>query len=198
MASKATLRKELRERLKGMDSAERVQKSTAIVAVLDEMLGERKGMTKVLTFAALSEEPDLGLLWGSLHPVEWIFPRVEQGGELSLWSVEDPTDLERGAYGVMEPMRSRCEEVAPKGLEVILVPGVGFDPKDGMRLGKGGGFYDRLLKGGDFFKIGVGFAMQLVQNLPRENHDIGVDVVVTESGPVTFSSSHGESGQDEE
>jgi 5-formyltetrahydrofolate cyclo-ligase len=61
---------------------------------------------------------------------------------------------------------------------MILVPGRAFD-RAGTRLGRGGGAYDRILAGLQAPKIGVAFACQLVENLPREPHDVPMDAVVT-------------------
>jgi 5-formyltetrahydrofolate cyclo-ligase len=67
--------------------------------------------------------------------------------------------------------------------DLILVPGLGFT-RDGRRLGRGGGFYDRLLAASSFraFTMGVGFDVQLVPALPVEPHDRRLDAIATESG----------------
>ena len=65
--------------------------------------------------------------------------------------------------------------------DVVIVPGLGFTPA-GARLGQGGGWYDRFLAGlrSDATVIGVGFAEQVVDELPTESHDAVLDVVVTD------------------
>jgi 5-formyltetrahydrofolate cyclo-ligase len=67
--------------------------------------------------------------------------------------------------------------------QVLLVPCVGFGP-DGIRLGYGGGFFDRTLSvaGPQPLTVGIAFAQTFVADLPREDHDVPLDVILTEDG----------------
>ena len=67
---------------------------------------------------------------------------------------------------------------------VWLVPGMAFSPRTGVRLGRGRGYYDRLLAGKPGLKIGVAAEGQLLDGLPSEGHDIRMDVIVTENRTV--------------
>ncbi len=88
--------------------------------------------------------------------------------------------------GILEPGSAR--PIAPHRLDLVFLPLVGFDAA-GMRLGMGGGYYDRAFT---FLRlratwhhpklIGVGFAMQRVAELARAPHDLHLDAVVTEEG----------------
>jgi len=73
--------------------------------------------------------------------------------------------------------------VAPQVPDVVIVPGLGFTA-DGRRLGQGGGWYDRFLPDvrADCATIGVGFAPQLVAEMPIESHDVRLTMVVTDEG----------------
>jgi 5-formyltetrahydrofolate cyclo-ligase len=84
-----------------------------------------------------------------------------------------------GAYGIREPAGDETTE--PEELDVIVVPGVAFD-RALWRLGRGGGFYDRLLEGlpDDGARCGVAYSFQIVDEVKREPHDRPVDLVVTE------------------
>ncbi|MBH24419.1 MAG: 5-formyltetrahydrofolate cyclo-ligase [Myxococcales bacterium] len=84
-----------------------------------------------------------------------------------------------GAYGILEPSGA---EIAPEQLDLIVLPGLGFD-RQGRRLGYGGGFYDRFLArvGARVFTVGVGFDSQLLERLPTDPHDQPVHTVVTPS-----------------
>ena len=75
------------------------------------------------------------------------------------------------------------DDVAPTWPDVVIVPGTAFTP-DGRRLGQGGGWYDRFLprRRPSVPAIGVGFDLQLVDDLATEDHDVRLDAVVVESG----------------
>ena len=86
-----------------------------------------------------------------------------------------------GRYGIREP-----ESFAPASLDgvgLMVVPGVAFDRRGG-RLGRGGGYYDRLLDGFSGFPVGVAFHFQILSQVPREPHDWPVAALVTERGRV--------------
>ena len=77
--------------------------------------------------------------------------------------------------GILGPKLS-AKVVSPK---IIIVPGLGFGP-NGERLGRGKGFYDRYLEDKDVLKIGIGFEMQIEQDIPTDTHDVKMDFVVTD------------------
>lgn len=105
-------------------------------------------------------------------------------GSLVFRRVRHRHDLQPGPFGLREP-GPHCPETPPASLDVIIVPGVGFDRR-GVRLGFGAGYYDRYLPllRPDCLKIGLAFACQVVAELPRDPHDQGMDVIVTEEGMI--------------
>ena len=108
-------------------------------------------------------------------------PRVN-GTELDLISVKNPTALQTSRWQLREPLHDETKIVAPVRLDVIFVPGLAFS-LGGLRLGRGGGFYDRLLARSELRakKIGVCFEEQIFPDLPSEPHDRAVDAVITEN-----------------
>jgi 5-formyltetrahydrofolate cyclo-ligase len=136
----------------------------------------------VAIFGGLRSEPDFVstfLPW--LRERGWrVVMFTVSGTELQPVEVRDEHDLKRGPLGVWEPVGS---EVLPlESLDVILVPGLAFAQSIGARLGRGGGFYDRLLSRPEVRAqlIGIAFQMQLLPNIPSEEHDICVPDIVTE------------------
>ncbi len=136
----------------------------------------------VAIFAPQSREPDVDMLWSRAEKKSFAYPRVVEG-RLDLFHAESPHELAPGAFGVREPAADLTRAVAPDTLDLILVPGVAFTHAGG-RLGRGGGFYDRLLASlpAHTRKIGVCFDSQLLPELPVEPHDQRVDFIATESG----------------
>ena len=81
----------------------------------------------------------------------------------------------------MEPIPSKCTIASYKNIDIILVPGVGFD-RNFNRLGYGGGFYDKLLEGLPVKtpRIALAFNIQLIENIPVMAHDLKMDIIITE------------------
>jgi 5-formyltetrahydrofolate cyclo-ligase len=73
--------------------------------------------------------------------------------------------------------RESRERIGLDEIDLILVPGLAFSRTDRARLGQGGGFYDRLLRGALAQKIGVCFKQQLLAEIPAEPHDERVDQI---------------------
>ncbi len=106
-----------------------------------------------------------------------VFPRVEQD-RLVLHCIQSIKDFTRGAYQILEPKKATTV-VDPKSVDLFIVPGIAFD-REGYRLGWGKGYYDRLLSESDAPKIGLAYAVQVIEELPRSSYDVGVDKVMTE------------------
>ena len=97
-------------------------------------------------------------------------------------------DLEKdlcisGPYGIPEPRRDSRARMAPRDLDLVLVPGIAFDRK-GHRLGRGAGYFDRFLEKlpARIPRVGLAFRFQVVRDLPWESHDEPVAKVITERG----------------
>jgi len=132
----------------------------------------------ISTFAALPGEPDLLPLLAEFPDRQWIFPRVENEW-LRLHPVADASnDLLPGAFGIREPSPA-LPVVAVSEIDAFLCPGLAFD-QTGGRLGRGRGFYDRLLAQArpGARKLGIAFPFQLVANTFPEPHDIRMDQIL--------------------
>ncbi len=108
-----------------------------------------------------------------------VFPRVSKA-ELRLFEVEDVDALEPGYGGIREPVAG-VREVGPGYVDVFFVPGVLFD-RGGRRLGRGRGYFDRLLANArrDALRVGCSYADRVVEDLPTESWDVLMHLVVTE------------------
>lgn len=99
--------------------------------------------------------------------------------KLILSKLESWDELIPGAYNILEPKKEKIKEISIKDIDLIIVPGVGFDEK-GNRIGHGVGYYDNLLKNSKSKFIGLAFEFQVIKNIPIEEHDIKMDKIVTE------------------
>ena len=107
-------------------------------------------------------------------------------GELELFHLESMDELTEGAYRILEPS-DELREVESKRVDVseldlIVVPGVGFD-RDGGRTGHGKGYYDKLLENAkpETPLVALAFDCQIFDEIPMQSHDIYMDYVITES-----------------
>lgn len=129
-------------------------------------------------------EPNLERAIRLLQQVRWAFPRVE-GGRLDFYIPNSPENFVVSSMGILEPDPSRSTPVNVLDIDGLIIPGVAFDTNC-YRLGRGGGYYDRLLSmydesGHAPLCLGVGFDDQLLeQSLPLETHDRKLDGVLTE------------------
>lgn len=185
---KLALRRELRSRLASMTEAARENGARELRGRIGSSR-EWRGAGVVLVFASRFDEPDL-------MPLVRI--RLEAGGGVgflrydprdgtySPWRVRDlDLDLEIGHFGIREP-RLSCESLGWNQLDLVLVPGLGFDLMGG-RIGRGKGFFDRLLTLVRGVKCGVAFEEQVCESIPVEAHDVRMNGLVTPRGWVRFA-----------
>lgn len=94
-------------------------------------------------------------------------------------------EMQKGAYGILEPVKDISRVVDPKEFELVLVPGVAFD-RNGNRIGFGAGYYDKFLckTRKDCVKAGLAYEYQVLDSIPAEKHDILMDYIITEKGIV--------------
>lgn len=163
---------------RSLAGSERQRASREVVSRLLD-LPELRDAEVVVLYAALADETDVGTAVTPLllRGARTVFPRVE-GDRLVLVAASDPRTLQSGYRGIREPVGP---EVPLASVDAIVVPGVAFDPRGG-RLGQGGGHYDRLLPTlpGAAVSIGVCFACQMAPDVPLDDHDVSVDIVVSD------------------
>jgi len=163
-------------------SAQREQVARAVAA---HVLGLRDFASArvVALYAALPGEVPLDAIADAVLAGgrSLAMPRME-GDRLRFVQVESWRNLERGRFGILEPLAA-APEAAFASSDLILLPGVAFDARGG-RLGRGGGHYDRAIAAlrPTPHLIGVGFAFQLVAHVPVEPCDQRVDAFVCERG----------------
>jgi 5-formyltetrahydrofolate cyclo-ligase len=178
--AKAALRTRSRSLLNQMSEAERVSASGALCGRLESQEVWQKA-TAVLFYAPTVQEPDIwplllsGLSTGKTVALPRYLP--EQRDYTAAWIRDPERDVRPGYFGIREPA-GRCDGIAFDRLDLVLVPGLAFDPR-GRRLGRGRGYYDRLLANVHCVTCGVGFDLQLVPEVPAEAHDVRLSCILT-------------------
>ena len=169
--------KKLRDSLSGAELAE---KSGKIAGFLFGTEAFRRAKT-VMTYVSFGSEPrtdavlDMILKSGKTAAV----PVCEKGFELTARAISSAADLSPGAYGIPEP--SGAPIIEKNKIDLVIVPGLGFD-KNGFRIGYGKGYYDRFLSDFRGISAGLCFDICLADAIARDDRDIPVKMVITESG----------------
>lgn len=175
--NKKDLRKAIKAKETQLSNEQRLRESKSVFRHIEKSTLFKES-SNILLFASLPDEiPTYHVIerWASMGKNIFL-PRVN--GDLLDIIRYKPGTLKQGSYNIMEPQGD--DIVDPAILNLIIVPGVAFD-KNGNRLGRGKGFYDRLLSHATATTIAVCFNCQLVDNLPTEPHDVPVKYIVTQS-----------------
>ncbi len=170
---------------------DRARADEAIIAHLLKAI-ERTSPLSIGAFLGFDGEPDLRPLLEQLHGanLRLALPVIHptRPGIMSMHEWTPATPLQLNRDGIDEPRGTPL--IQATDLDWALLPLAAFDA-DGTRLGLGGGFYDRWLKDGrprQPLRLGVAYACQQLNSLPRETWDLPLDGVVTEHGRISFSS----------
>jgi len=177
---KQRLRTEIRAMLIGLSSAAQSSASAKIRALLDSWPVWKMAST-ICAFCALSGEPDILAPWPKGKSVS--LPLVA-GDDISMRRVASQHELSPGSFGILEP--SSSAPASPGDWDLIFVPGLAFD-RNGGRLGRGRGYYDRFLAlHPNTLRVGVCFDEQLRPSVPSEPHDLPMHALITPSALLTF------------
>lgn len=149
---------------------------SAVCAALDGWLAGRPELRTIAVYSPLFGEVDPSEAIMGLPDRRWVYPRVSGHHHLTFHTGENLTS---GSFGIMEPAEGSAE-VPLEEIDAFLCPGLAFD-RNGGRLGRGRGFYDRLLAQArpDALKIGICHGFQLVKDTFSEAHDVRMDEVIT-------------------
>ncbi len=172
------------------------QKEAWSLRLVECLMSATKTWTKdvgvVALFGGLKTEPALLPLlpWLWENGRQAAFFAIESDGVMHPYLVRHEGELVVGAYGVLMPDVSMCPRIDVADLDVVLVPGLAFSFCDGSRLGRGKGYYDRVLAQlrPDARVIGVGYSVQIAKFIPREQHDKCVHSLVSEDGWLDIES----------
>jgi 5-formyltetrahydrofolate cyclo-ligase len=178
--SKTELRAKIRTALEKISPAVRAVES---IELCERLKAQMPSAHTILFFAPLSDELDvwplleLSLALGNHCALPFFDAEKKTYGAKIIGRLA--TDIVTGKFGVREPAAS-CAEILLNQFDLVLVPGLAFD-LSGNRLGRGRGFYDRLLAEISGIKCGVAYDFQLLESIPTELHDAKVDFMLTPS-----------------
>jgi 5-formyltetrahydrofolate cyclo-ligase len=181
--SKAELRTSFKAEIAALDPDQRRLQEAALRARVPDLPGFAQASSILLFVSALADELQTIDIFSLAYQMKKnvLCPRVDRRGRrLSLHRIADPVnEMSRGSLGIPEP-RPGLPEVPPALVDWALIPGLAFDER-GFRLGRGGGYYDRLLPllRPDSICWSLCLSCQLVCRLPAEPHDAPLNGIST-------------------
>lgn len=172
---KKIVRRDAKARVAAIGAEERSRLSEVVMSEV-EALAEFAEADTVLCFWSLPDEVCTHEFCNRWHYKKRVLLPVVAGDRLELRLFGGEERMAIGAFGIKEPAGAAFEAYGE--IDLALIPGVCFD-KSNRRLGRGKGFYDKLLPLISAKKIGLCFPAQIVQELPADPWDIPMDAVVT-------------------
>lgn len=164
--AKQSLRELLIQKRRMMSAEERAAQSALILSQLEKMTVFQEAKTVLLYYPKNNEVDVLPLFKRYKRDKVLLLPVTHRRG-MTANPYEGNDKMHRGKVGIPEPTTPPYEGE----IDLIIVPAVAFD-KQGNRLGRGGGYYDRFLKKQSHATfIGVGYDFQLVDEVPVRQHD---------------------------
>lgn len=176
--SKGRLREQFKEQICGLSEGARVEASQAIRQKVASLLQNEEGVWAL--YSPMADEPDLTpLVSQPPGQVQWVLPRIEGERELGFYKANDQTQLETNSWGLNQPVGMASEKVSLSEIKGFVIPALAYDGS-GYRLGRGGGFYDQVLKNYNGRRVGVIFDLSFSRRpLPKDSFDEPVEVIIS-------------------
>ena len=150
--------------------------SEKVLTTLEAYPEFQKGHT-ILLYHSMKDEVQTHAFIEKWSRSKKIILPVVIGDELELRVYTGPQDLAINSYGIAEPTGTRFTDY--RAIDLAVIPGVAFD-RHGQRLGRGKGYYDRLLPQIAAPKAGICFPFQLIEEVPAEEFDFRMDTVIAQ------------------
>lgn len=175
---KKELRKQIRAAKKAVPFCEKCARSKPIMQQVEELPKFQQANT-ILLYWSMEDEVQTQEFVNKWYQHKTLLLPCVDGDDLILRQYTGPECMQAGEqFGIGEPTGPAFTQLDT--IEMIIVPGVAFDHQLN-RMGRGRGFYDRLLKSTpNAFKVGVAFSFQMVDHVPTEEFDVPMNAVITE------------------
>ncbi len=175
---KKELRKQIRAAKKAVPFCEKCSRSIPIMQQVEQLPQFRDAQT-ILLYWSMEDEVQTHDFVNRWYQQKTLLLPCVDGDDLRLRQYTGPECLKEGEqFGIGEPTGPEFTDL--NSVQMIIVPGVAFD-RHNNRMGRGRGFYDRLLKSTpNAYKVGVAFNFQMVELVPTEVFDVPMNAVITE------------------
>jgi 5-formyltetrahydrofolate cyclo-ligase len=182
-----TQKKELRSKIKLLKSTYSQESLTNFSTTIFNRIHELPSFNNavnILTYWSLNDEVNTQEWIKSISTIKNIYLPVVCGSKLIVKAFEGEDNMiSVPPFGIKEPVGKVLTDF--KKIDIIIVPGMAFD-RQGNRMGRGKGFYDRFLPKTNALRIGVCFDFQLLHSVPTDEFDCKMNYIVTESEILSF------------
>jgi 5-formyltetrahydrofolate cyclo-ligase len=182
LKSKLAIRKQILKLLRNQKEEDRCKKSLVILRKFFAIKEVKLAKTILFYVAFDGEVETLGMIKRACAKGKKVaVPTIHKENKMIIPTLirNCEEDLELGPYGIHHPKHNPSGWLKPEHLDLVVVPGVAFD-KNGHRLGRGAGYYDRFIARlpKDVPTVGLAFDFQVVDQLPHQEHDMPVSRVI--------------------
>lgn len=177
---KKFLRKEIQEKLKKISIEDRKNFEEILYKKLFENENFKNARCIALTIPFGTEINTYPIIEKLLEEGKIICAPIceKETRKMLFYKISSLDELVEGHYGIKTPPEIEENIIEKENIDLILVPGVGFD-KDNYRIGFGGGYYDRYLKDFKGHTIALAFKEQIIEKVPTNEFDLPVELVIT-------------------
>lgn len=172
---KAKIRGMINKKISGLSDEEFYHKCQKIIKRLKGLECFEKRKNLCIYVSKKREITTHGLIKEILLKKNVLVPYID-GDEMKIMPIKSFKELSEGKFMILEPKTKK--EFLGK-IDLVIVPGIAFD-RSCNRLGRGKGYYDKFLKKIDVEKIGLALEEQIIKEVPCEQHDIPLDIIITE------------------
>ncbi|MDY3933249.1 MAG: 5-formyltetrahydrofolate cyclo-ligase [Muribaculaceae bacterium] len=186
MRSKAEIRRAIKAIKESITEDYRRSASDAIISAV-ERTDLFRNATSILMYHSLPDEVithDAIIRWSQQKRI--FLPKVI-GNDIMVVPYSTSDSMTKGAFNILEP--SGSDSIDVNSIDLIIVPAVALSPTGG-RIGRGKGYYDRLLASCNRPKLGIIYQFQLCKPFETETHDVSIDYIITEKSFITTSKPH--------
>lgn len=179
--NKNELREEMRALRRGLTTLEVEEKSRKIRENLFALDEYKNAETVLLYLSAFKEPSTADIIADALNQKKRVAVPISDTNNftLTLSYITGFDDLQKGAYGILEPKKIIKADLSD--IDLAVIPGLAFD-KNGNRMGFGKGYYDKLLKDCKAHKTALCYSFQMFDKIPSDTHDIPMNTIITEDG----------------
>lgn len=176
-------KKDIRQKIKTLKKAIDVKTSIALSQKICTRLIQTETFQQadcIAIYYAMEDEVQTSELIEQWYLKKKIVLPVISGEDIHFYAYTGEKCLTKSTFGILEPTITTTTPVPPEQIDLFIVPGVAFD-RNGNRLGRGKGYYDRYLANLTQPIIGLCFDFQLLDHIPTAPHDKKMTAIITES-----------------